>query len=254
MLNCAIQVSPALRASIENLYAVFARYPLPLQMECCKCGCNKQARVHLLYAKPLRELEPEHLDFYSFSALYTMGDVADFKHFLPRIFELGFAVEPSASLLTDLENITHKLPYAKWLTWPAEEQEAIRRFFRAFWTAALAHLPTVESMEWNECEVDRWLCSIAQAESDLTPYLEEWMTTETLPASVLIASVVLYGGLLDEQQPGSISFWDNCRPQLEHFQHWLRSAPVAEKLERAAFRWAETEYLPYLEKARKMLG
>ena len=252
MLDGTVQPSPELLASIEDLFMVFGRYPLPEKMECCRCGCGREVYAAKLFEKPLRELKKEHLDFYSFAALSTMGNVADFKHFLPRIFELGFAVEPDASLLTNTEILTDKLPYGKWLTWPQEEQDALRRFFHAFWTAALSSRPPVEEMDW--ALADSWLRTIAQAEVNLGPYMEEWTATDTQEASVLLSSMILYSGLLDHQQPENHSFWGRCRAQFDQLQQWLHSRPVAEKLESAASRWADSEYHTHLVESRKMLG
>lgn len=56
-------------------------------MESCPC-CRGPEKVRPLYDRPLRQLMPEDLHFYAFCAMTTMGDVEDFRHFLPRIFEL----------------------------------------------------------------------------------------------------------------------------------------------------------------------
>ena len=76
-----------LKESIENLYSTFSIYPLNSKMEGCPC-CVSDADKEKIHSKQLRELEEEDLSRYVFKAMTTWGDTDDFKHYLPRIFEL----------------------------------------------------------------------------------------------------------------------------------------------------------------------
>src|SRR4051794_20200880 len=78
----------ALHMSIEALYSVFSAYPLRPHVMGCPC-CVSEKDNHDLHARPLREFTCEHLRRYAFKAMTTWGKVEDFKHFLPRIFELS---------------------------------------------------------------------------------------------------------------------------------------------------------------------
>ena len=64
-----------------------------------------------------------------------MGEVDDFEHFLPRIFELEVAHGDS--------------------------------------------LVDPRPPEFHVMEIEDWLCGIAQAEVQLSPYLGKWLATET---------------------------------------------------------------------------
>ncbi len=121
-----------LHQAIEDLYACFARYPLNPVMEGCPC-CVSGADKEALHSKPLRELDGNDLSRYTFKALTTWGDTGDFKHYLPRIFELA----ATTSLPVDTFVVLGKLDYAQWRTWPGEEQEAITRFLLAWYTNAV---------------------------------------------------------------------------------------------------------------------
>jgi len=79
-----------LNASIEKLYATFARYPLRASMDACPC-CVTDEDMGRLCSKELRGLEENDISLYAYKAMTTWGDVEDFKHFLPRIFELASA-------------------------------------------------------------------------------------------------------------------------------------------------------------------
>lgn len=89
------------------------------------------------------------------------------RHFLPRLFEL---IVYSPIQPTDVEVLFGKLPYGEWRTWAKEEQQAIETYFHALWVDAI-----------NAFEPDgytyanAYLCAIARAVDDMTPYLEQWL-------------------------------------------------------------------------------
>jgi len=99
-----------LQETIGNLYTTFAPYVLRHPVEGCSC-CILPSDQRRLADYPLHELPAENLREYAFSALTTWGDSDDFRHFLPRIFELA-AFEPGH--LLDLEIVFEKLRYAHW--------------------------------------------------------------------------------------------------------------------------------------------
>lgn len=120
-----------LQERIEKLYGVFQIYPLNPAIDKCDCGCIPEEEGSKLYAKPLRELTEDNLNYYRTKAMTTWGELDDYKHFLPRIFEL-FAKEGSSSGL-DLDEIINKLKYGKWESWPIEERQAIIEMVRSSW-------------------------------------------------------------------------------------------------------------------------
>ncbi|KUG09713.1 hypothetical protein [Solirubrum puertoriconensis] len=80
-----------------------------------------------LAATALRELSEEDLRIFHFKVMTTWGDVNDFKHFLPRIFELlaQFSLGFEEWIALD------KLNYGKWHTWPQQEQAAVAEYLLA---------------------------------------------------------------------------------------------------------------------------
>ncbi len=93
----------AFKESVERLYQVFAKYPLREDTGMCPC-CHDPEDRKRLHAKPLRELSPEDLEPYTWSALLTWGDVEDFKHFLPRLFETISDCEAEVEVLLEKLN------------------------------------------------------------------------------------------------------------------------------------------------------
>ena len=76
-----------LEIAVEKLYKVFSRYSLRRHVEGCPC-CVHEEDKRALESKPLQNLSAAELGRYSFKAMTTWGDKDDFRHFLPRIFEL----------------------------------------------------------------------------------------------------------------------------------------------------------------------
>src|SRR5438045_109945 len=84
----AWETANTLTAAIERLYEAFRHYPLRPEIEYCT-HCITPEQAQRIYARPLRALTMHDLMSYACSAMGTWGDVRDFKHFLPRIFELA---------------------------------------------------------------------------------------------------------------------------------------------------------------------
>lgn len=122
------EVTEELAIATENLYRVFARYPYSSDMEICPCCTTKEDR-HSLTSKTLRLLTGDDIGEYAFSAMTTWGDVYDFKHFLPRIFEL----KALDAVWTDTFVVLGKLEYANWRTWKKDEQDGVYDFILAWW-------------------------------------------------------------------------------------------------------------------------
>ena len=85
-----MQETSELRTVIESLYEIFATYPLRADTNACAC-CHSAYDEQRLHMKPLRKLNADDLRQYAGDALFVWGEVDDFKHFLPRIFELEVA-------------------------------------------------------------------------------------------------------------------------------------------------------------------
>lgn len=112
----------------ENLYKTFSKYPFKSTIEGCPC-CVSDSDKLTLHSKQLRELEDDDLSRYAFKAMTTWGDLNDYKHYLPRIFELS----AKRKLMVDTSVTLGKLDYAQWEEWDKEEQESVTDFLTAWW-------------------------------------------------------------------------------------------------------------------------
>ncbi|MEU5153805.1 hypothetical protein [Glycomyces sp. NPDC021274] len=161
----------ALDAAIDRLYAVFGTVPRPAAIDLCPCCMTEPEAAALLAPVPLRELRTEVLEPYVGDVLLTVGSVADFRYFLPRIFAIACT---SGFDWPELEPLFRRLRVAGWTDWAAEEQAAIRGLLQAFWRRTLAS---------GDRDADTVLCAIGNAEDDLRPYLDEWAAALRDPAA-----------------------------------------------------------------------
>ncbi|MFN8277480.1 MAG: hypothetical protein U0T84_08360 [Chitinophagales bacterium] len=122
-----------LNRAIQNLYDTFSSYPFRSVMEGCPC-CISGAEKEKIHTKPLRDLNEDDLSTYAYKAMTTWGDTDDFKHYLPRIFELL----STTNFMVDTFVVLGKLDYGKWKEWPQKEQVAIINFLWAWWKNALS--------------------------------------------------------------------------------------------------------------------
>jgi len=118
----------------ERLYEAFASYPLKPRLDACPHCISEDAEASL-HALSLRHMDWWDFGIYPFKAITTFGDLDDFKHFLPRLFEL-YLLRPEQARY-DVSIFLSKLTYAKWHEWPTSEVVAIRAFV-AYWLQSAA--------------------------------------------------------------------------------------------------------------------
>lgn len=212
-----------LHKAIENLYTVFAHYPIRSNMPYCPC-CVSLEDNRSLCKQPLRQIHRGDLDKFSYKALTTWGTVDDFKHYLPRLFEC-LASDTQAIYYCDPEILLGKLNYGNWDTWPEDQQAAVREFM-------MAELRVLLDLFTEEDSVQDWLCSVGQAEKDLTPYLTQWENHPSLAACEHLAYLLIQeGNNIIVKGKLSNAFWEEHRSQMRQVITWLASPKVHALLE-----------------------
>jgi len=151
-----------LKSAIDKLYVVFKKHPFNPKMEFCPC-CVTKEEIKNLNIKPLRNLEEEDLVKYAFSALSTWGSEDDFKHFLPRIFELA----STTTFHVDYFVILNKLENANWDYWSSLEQSSVKEFLQQWW------INHVKNDSWLELDL---LADIIRIDSS-SYLLDNWIIT-----------------------------------------------------------------------------
>jgi hypothetical protein len=220
-----------LRDAIEGLYAAFARYRVETLSGCPCCTSEEHGRV--LASKPVRALTPDDLLRYAFKAMSTWGTVEDFKHFLPRVFELAIADDPN---WPPVEIVLGKLSYGKWRQWPERERQALGAFLRALWSEMLGCYPFA-------IKSDSCLCAIGQAEEEVAPYLDQWAVEEGEAAAMHLADFIDWNAGCLSNKPRRVelvnAFWRDRPRQAEQVLAWVLDAARGQQLEAAFFRAAD---------------
>jgi hypothetical protein len=205
-----------LRAVVERLYTVFEPYKLKSPTEVCWC-CHSPEEERVVHQAPLHRLSPDALEGFASDSLMTWGDLEDFKHFLPRLFEI-LAFDRFRDGFVSMETLVGALSRGGWDDWPVSEQEAVRSFLLTFWDDHLHAWPSYD-------DIDTVLTSIAQAENDLTPYLEGWEAASGRAPVLHFAEFLLHN--ISRVALGKRlrnAFFDNRPDQEAQVRTWLLGA------------------------------
>ena len=149
----------SLADAIERLYTAFADVPRPTSIDGCPC-CIDNKDIGTLLSKPLRDLTGDELASYASSAFLTVGDVADYLYFLPRILEItatDLAWWPSP------EVTARAIRSAGLDSWPPARRAALTDFLEV--VVATAGRPD------HPHDTDAWLCAVGRMGLDVQPLL-----------------------------------------------------------------------------------
>jgi hypothetical protein len=167
---------PTLQQTVDELYRVFARYPLREGVTFCE-HCIDPDEVAALHEIPLREATPDQLG-QLVGNNSTWGDPVYHWHFLPRLLELtangAMGIRGDATFLPAFLTL--------WRDGTAEERRSLDRFFAAWWLATLTTWPA-------RCEPVRILELIDGCEQRIAPYLAAW-PTDSVAAAHHLADLV----------------------------------------------------------------
>ena len=203
--------SPALSHAIADLYRAFGDGALGRPLYGCDCCTDPGTLTHLAQT-PLRQLTAEDLLGYLYSAMSTVGDKEDFRHFFPRLFEL--AVEDHSPL--DLEELGSQLWRAGWKQWVEPQRLTAQRALENLWD-------TLSIKGYDDATVDSIVCGVALTHMDMEALLAAW---ETSSAPFSKANLNRFGEYnrdsLKMRRRLSNAFWDESPAQEVAVADWLR--------------------------------
>lgn len=235
-----------LLAAIEQSYSAFACMSRPQKLLTSPLRDGDEI-LQTLTSAPLRELTGEQIGPYSSYAITTVGDDRDYRHFLPRIFEL--AVMDPTWLGAYPAVMAGKLKMANWRTWPAEQQAAVLRFFRAGFEAAVERHPN------DDHTAKDWFCGIAIIGEPVSPPIEHWRSSSSPNAALHMASFII-----DEakhlSRHGEVrgGFWEEVSQDVRaEVARLLTARRTREFLQAVASRVADEEQMYFLNPALGVL-
>jgi hypothetical protein len=220
----------SLEVAIKALYRVFARYKIREPITGCS-HCSNDEDDARLRSKPLRQLDGNDLERFAFKAMTTLGTVDDFKHFLPRLFQI--AAEEGDVGGTDFEIVLGKLDYGKWRKWRPEEQDALEEFFGALWHHLLNDVN-------SPVTANSFLSAMSQVADSIDAYLTDWHQHNALPAVCrLIEFIDWHADSVLRNKDAFGIFWNQNRRAAREALEWLVSEKTANYLESSYFRFSD---------------
>ena len=229
-------MTPSLNSAIEHLYTTFGKYPL-IDLYYCDCGCTDEADVKKLSSKPLRELTEDDLAYYQGSAMYTIGGLEHYKHFLPRICELTSL--DRVCCMINLDEIHMKLAYANWTKWDVQEVQAIKDFVLWDWVDRVNH---------EKGEINEFILSAYHHFLGLEELTKLWDISDSAAALRNFVFFFYHFG----NQILNKGLMVNEKKAQDAFISMIRVEGLVEKLEEAFFAY-ETADSEYAEKASVVL-
>ncbi len=192
-----------LEAAIDRLYVAFAGEVRPSDIEHCPCCISDEQVDELLRSSNLRTMPADAVADYATYALTTVGSLADFRYFLPRVLQV--AVTDGVDWL-DLELVCGRLRLAGWTDWSGDEQPAVRHLLNVLWEQTLHEYP-------SRLALDTVLCAIGKAEADLTDHLTAWNAAlrqgDAAPAQHLSDLVSWNARVVNGRWRLRNAYWDN---------------------------------------------
>lgn len=162
--------------ALEAVYRTFRR-PTPSTIHGCPC-CIDTRNTDVLLTTPLRQISGQALWRYVSGAFLTVGDEADFRYLMPRIFEVSVTDPANAN---DPEIVLGKLTLANWRSWEADEQAVVEAFIYAWFEQALADDLINADEGWIAGNAESVLCGAARAGLPVARLLSRLAAPEALP-------------------------------------------------------------------------
>jgi hypothetical protein len=162
----------ALEQSIDHMYISFAGVLKPRAIKGCPC-CIEGKEIDKLLATPLREISPKVLAPYASSALFTVGDAADYLYFLPRILEISATDD---GWWPDVEVTGRAIRSSGPDSWPLSRRVAVDDLFANFIT------DSVETGKYYK--LDGWLCAIGRSGFDVSPHARDCLELNSQKTSL----------------------------------------------------------------------
>ena len=233
-----------LKIAIQNLYDAFSKYTANPNMKGSPYSGDIDLLNKELFSKPLEDLTASELSKFTGKAMTTWGEVDDYKHFLPRIFELTAEWNTPYEIWIAFD----KLEYGNWKTWEETEQSAIHEYMRAMWENLLKD--DSEKAEWEFME---YFSALAHFYPTFSHLLETWENDEEKTATKHLANLVFNEGV-NMFDNGAINSFPRQSGRVPELKNWLLSDKIVRRLEAAFYRYEHEPFAETLSWAEKMLS
>jgi hypothetical protein len=179
MMKMMKMITVELARAVDGLYSAFSSATQSPNSESSPFSAITAEQIAALYSKPLRSLTVDDLQRYARAAMTTWGTEQEFKHYLPRFFEL-LVTNPG---WTSAELLLGKLSEGGWTCWGNEQRAAILAYIHEMWKWALVVGPDV-------VDASDILSGCGLAGVDPDPLFAIWRGDEGLAATRQLARLI----------------------------------------------------------------
>ena len=219
-----------LKNNIKELYETFEKYHSNSNMNGSPNYDDLNKWNDELFSKSLTELTEDDLSRFTGKAITTWGNANDYKHFLPRIFELTAELKTPYEIWIAFD----KLTLAEWTNWTEKEQKVIHEFMIALWESIVNDIS--EKAEW---EFKDYFSAIAHFYPNFSDLLNIWGESES-KASIKHLSEFIVGEQTTLFDRKKISGFHDKKENAEEFITWILSDKMLNKIQQKYFEY-ETE-------------
>lgn len=219
-----------LKNNIKKLYETFEKYHSNSNMNGSPNYDDLNKWNDELFSKSLTELTEDDLSRFTGKAITTWGNANDYKHFLPRIFELTAELKTPYEIWIAFD----KLTLAEWNKWTENEQAVIQEFMIALWESILND--NSEKAKW---EFKDYFSAIAHFYPNFTDLLYVWDKSESKASIKHLSDFIVdeQTALFDRKK---ISGFLDQKENAEEFIFWILSDKMLNKVQQKYFEF-ETE-------------
>jgi hypothetical protein len=254
-------MTPELAEAIEKAYRVFVGYDLRGGVTVCRCdACVSPEIERELNTVPLRVMPSLLLAEYTHSAHTMDGKTEnDFRHYLPRYFELITLDEPPTTISEEccLRRL-HDAGYRA--NWKPSEVAAVDGFFLALFRERISRTFEIDPTGWTDDTAGRaeeTLCMVAYAGGDLAPLLAAWAADTGRTATLYMANVVAVANWKKTRLRNAFWFGGH-RPDVEAAMGeviaWLLRPEIQTRLEAACLGEADEGAAALLSQAEGLVA
>jgi len=216
MLDVSIRLSAEIDLSerVKELYASFSSYSPPTKLDASPLR-DPAKILAALNSAPLAELGEEALGPFAVYALTTVGEVSDYKYYLPRI--LVISTISNSCVGFDPVVIAGKLRLAEWVKWPLNERSAIASFIYSAWAYERLQAASLRNSCWN------WIAAMALLNLQFEACLHLWTVLPTPDAMLQLAEGVTE---IKHLRKGKGRWEDVSAVSREAILQWIASTEV----------------------------
>jgi hypothetical protein len=196
-----------------------------------------------LFSKSLTELKEDDLSLFTGKAMTTWGSANDYKHFLPRIFELTAELKTPYEIWIAFD----KLTLAEFQNWAEEEQKVIDEFMIALWESIVND--NSEKAEW---EFKDYFSAIAHFYPKFTDLLDIWTQSESKAGIKHLAEFIVdeQTALFDRKK---ISGFHDQKENAEELINWILSDKTLNKFEQKYFEFERESFAEKISWAEQII-